>query len=655
MSNSIFQSSDDPWENGWATNDNGNNNSTSANSNNLGSSPSIPIYGSGSTYITSSQLLNTNDDLDDELEHSQQITNIPESYLKVHSALSERILSVNDLETLIFDKLIAHEYFNNLQKLRILDIIYDNNLLPLSIANNFYQILGLIGLEIDSPGTGDFVTLRFKLNKLPEFSSAMVDLLIEFNDSSNNNDFIDPLNVNSPSEKGLDPILKVHSSTAGGLLGGTNNPNGDPSSSDNYVDNSYMNKYVTEIRDKFKPLITAFDLVKIKEVPEKEGLLFKHINYIITHDLKLNTTTPAGTKKVIRRYSDFVWLLEFLLEKYPFRVIPGLPPKKFTVGSSPDSQFLQRRRRGLHRFLNQLVKHPILREEPVVVTFLTVPTDISTWRKQAKIDSSIEFKGEKISTNFINVIWPKIGVEFLKNWSSAEHSITKLIEVWTKIVLLVERYEKRQQQISYDNGKFVEMLNQFKTLNTRIYPNENEVLLGENANKDDINLINDSLGFIGEFFNKSCQSLIDESYSINTIILEKFKNYLDYLYSLQELFERTKKLSINNIDLLEKRIKENELRYNKLSTEDAEVKGTDLAKLRQIIINDKQEIFQQLNRDWLIKNCCFEEFLMFQETQYLISEVWVDWSKGRFKFSEKFMGLQENLNNEISNDMPLSR
>ncbi|KAK6201615.1 Mvp1 protein [Scheffersomyces amazonensis] len=652
MSNSIFRSSDDPWENGWAQED----------SQEATTSSSLPIYGGtsgglgASTYMTSSQLLNTNtnvsDDIDEEADYSHHITNIPETYLKLHAALSEKLLSVNDLEQLVFSKVIAGEYITNLQKLRILDIVYDNNLLPLSIANNFYEALGLIALEVEAPGTGDFVTLQFRLNNLPELPVALVDSILNIDEET----FTDPLNVkgvigkNSEESEFSDPLLKDHSST---FL--RSNDSQKSSQDDTFVDNSYMNKYITEIRDKFKPLIAANDLVKIKEVPEKEGLLFKHINYIITHELKLHLNGPAGTKKVIRRYSDFVWLLEFLLQKYPFRVIPGLPPKKFTVGSSPDSQFLQRRRRGLHRFLNQLVKHPILINEPVVISFLTVPTDISAWRKQAKIDYSIEFKGEKISTTFINSIWPKIGVEFLKNWDGAEKSVTKLIEIWTKLVLLVERYEKRQQQISYDNGKFVEMLNHFKNLNTSIYPNENEILLADNSNKDDINVLNDSLGFVGEYFNKSCQTLVDESYSINTVILEKFKNYLDYLYSLQELFERTKKLSINNIELLERRIKDNEARYNKLSTEDADAKGTDLAKLRQIIINDKQEIFQQLNRDWLIKNCCLEEFLMFQETQYLISEIWVEWSKGRFRFSEKLMGISENLNNEISNDMPLSR
>lgn len=291
-----------------------------------------------------------------------------------------------------------------------------------------------------------------------------------------------------------------------------------------------------------------------------------------------------------------------------------------------------------------------------MVTFLSVPTELATWRKQARIDYSLEFKGEKILTNFINAIWPTIGEEFLGDWRRCETSITKLIEVWTKVVILVERHEKRQQQIAFDNNKFVEMLTKFSDMNDMVYPHkevENRVISANN--RDDVNLINDSLGSVSAFFNKSSQILIDESYTINTTILEKFKNYLDYLYSLQELFERSKRLSVNTIPQLQKKIQDNEARYAKLNTDDVDIKGSELAKLRQVMINDKQEIFQQLNKDWLIKNCCFEEFVLFQETQYLISEIWMDWCKGRHQFQDKFSSLYDNLNKEIAHDMPLSR
>lgn len=292
----------------------------------------------------------------------------------------------------------------------------------------------------------------------------------------------------------------------------------------------------------------------------------------------------------------------------------------------------------------------------MVVSFLTVPTDLNSWRKQAQIDYSLEFKGIKILPQFMNSIWPAIGEDFLSKWKDTESSIQKLIEVWTKLVLLIERYERRQQQIAYDNKKFVEMLDKFQDLNNTLYPHLDEKdSIISNINNSDLTAINSSLTSASELFTNSSQVIIDETFAINTSVLEKFKNYLDYLYSLVELFERSRRLSTNNIPALQNRIKENEQSYTNISNQEADIKGSDLAKLKQIIINDKQEMFQQLNKDWLIKECCLHEYLMFQETQYLVSELWIEWSKGRTKFQSKIANLFESMDNVIANDMPLSR
>ena len=73
---------------------------------------------------------------------------------------------------------------------------------------------------------------------------------------------------------------------------------------------------------------------------------------------------------MVRRYSDFVWLAETLAKRYPFRLIPPLPPKK--LGASSDEQFMEERRRGLLRFINFIGHHPVLRNDETVIDFLTV-------------------------------------------------------------------------------------------------------------------------------------------------------------------------------------------------------------------------------------------------------------------------------------------
>lgn len=246
-----------------------------------------------------------------------------------------------------------------------------------------------------------------------------------------------------------------------------------------------------------------------------------------------------------------------------------------------------------------------------------------------------------------------MGEQFLAQWRRAEAVLPRLIDVWTKLVVLVERHEKRQQQVLADNSKFVEMLNRFTAVDNALYPHKDTDKPMAGLNREDTLALNDSLANVSAFFDKTTTLLVDESYDINTTVLERFKNYLDYLYSLQELFERSKRLLINLIPQLQQKIQDSEARYEKLSKDGADVKGSEVFKLKQAIVNDKQEMFQQLNKDWLIKSCCFEELVGFQETQFLVLEAWADWCKGRYKFQEKYVLLFQELNEQVVPYMPL--
>lgn len=328
---------------------------------------------------------------------------------------------------------------------------------------------------------------------------------------------------------------------------------------------------------------------------------------------------------------------------------------QFAVRSSSDPLFLQRRRRSLQRFLNQLVRHPSFRQEPVVVSFLSVPTDLTNWRRQAKIDYSIEFKGLKTLTFFINSVWPSLKDDFLKNWGATQRHIGTWIVMWTKIVMLIERYEKRQQQIASDKIKFASILSNMTSFDHNIYPHDDaENSKIADSNRADMVSLNQSLGQVSTFFTKSSQNLIEESYAINTSVLETFKSYLDYLYSLQEFYERAKRLLANNIVQLQSHIQECEKKYATISSEDADARGTKLSRLKQTLINEKQELFQQLNRDWLIKNCVLEEYLLFQETHYFISLMWAEWCKGRINFQDKQSSVYDILHNLVEDDLPFS-
>lgn len=63
------------------------------------------------------------------------------------------------------------------------------------------------------------------------------------------------------------------------------------------------------------------ETVTVTLLPEKEGMfMFQHHNYEVK--------SARRASSVVRRYSDFVWLLDCLHKRYPFRALPLLPPKR---------------------------------------------------------------------------------------------------------------------------------------------------------------------------------------------------------------------------------------------------------------------------------------------------------------------------------------
>lgn len=77
-----------------------------------------------------------------------------------------------------------------------------------------------------------------------------------------------------------------------------------------------------------------------------------------------------------RRYSDFVWLLDCLQKRYPFRLLPSLPPKSIQYQGhfiGQDEGFLDRRKKGLERCLNVLINHPVIKLDGILASFLNEP------------------------------------------------------------------------------------------------------------------------------------------------------------------------------------------------------------------------------------------------------------------------------------------
>ena len=109
-------------------------------------------------------------------------------------------------------------------------------------------------------------------------------------------------------------------------------------------------------------------------------------------------------------------LYDALLKRYPFRQIPLMPPKRLALNGhylSTEADFIERRRRGLSRFMNSIVRHPVLRDDDIVVAFITVPT------VPLSCNSWVDFRNLLSGGNQRQFRWSKnsLIVNYLQTWN----------------------------------------------------------------------------------------------------------------------------------------------------------------------------------------------------------------------------------------------
>ncbi|KAL6942460.1 hypothetical protein ACO0QE_003635 [Hanseniaspora vineae] len=433
---------------------------------------------------------------------------------------------------------------------------------------------------------------------------------------------------------------------------------GDGEDSDNEddaeINDDDFKVWLASIRRLYNPLY--YDLISIEELPEREGLLFKHTNYLVkyhsgqpnankTAEATRHTDSAVGESgssrgKVVRRYSDFVWLQSVLLKKYPFRLVPELPQKM--IGSqNTDPVFLERRRLGLARFANLVLKHPVLKNDDLVITFLTVPTDLSSWRKNAQYDTTEEFLDKKIDRGFIKMWRPR----FSKYWNDLDNSLDLSLEYWTKITVLIERYERRQRAAAQERYFLKQTLSKFSSESTKkLYPLDSHGL---------VNDINEHLGYVGKHLESCVDLTLKENEEVKETLSEKFKTFIEILFSMKGLFERYKMLAGNNVLQLQRRVELNEEKL-KIMREKADIKGATYDKLEDNITEDKKTIAEQINRAWLIKECILEEFAIFHETMFLITNLFQKWAVLYSKYSDLTSNEWDKLLSRLES-MPTNR
>lgn len=369
---------------------------------------------------------------------------------------------------------------------------------------------------------------------------------------------------------------------------------------------------------------------------------------------------------LMRIYIFFQFLFFLHLLQYPF--LTSFPPFPFpTIVNghhlSADATFLENRRRGLIRFTNFLIRHPVLSQEQLVIMFLTVPTELSVWRKQATISIVDEYttRLQSLSAAQIKEIESSLPPSLEQTFETVRSGLRKSAEIYIGLCSLVERLGKRQEGLSGEFGRFAQALDELTDVSEATYA----------IDTGDIPGLNEGLRFVGKFLGNAQGLLVDESKGWEEGLLEDLKRQRDGLVAMREMFDRRERMSSDAVPSLEKRIAAAEKRIEIIKARPdppgpssssvssgvggsggggssssggltsiigtggtSSTKEMDIKKQQEQIKKDREGIVECLARRVLVKEGLRDELLYFHSSQYHVARLHQDWAQERVKYAE---------------------
>ncbi|XP_015182254.1 PREDICTED: sorting nexin-8-like [Polistes dominula] len=263
--------------------------------------------------------------------------------------------------------------------------------------------------------------------------------------------------------------------------------------------------------------ICNLDSIEVNLVPEKKGIFLKHVEYQVT--------SKRFNSVVCRRYNDFVSLHELLLARFPYRLIPKLPPKKM-VGAN--SQFLEERRRSLLRFLTLIARHPVVNKDPILHFFLTYAGE-ETQHKIREVFRRVldEFATSELSSRAKELVPPETLTEF----ANSRDQIRVILLGITRLKNIADCLAIRTHTYSVD---MEELGTQLNTLACEPHGTSSWVTGGSTLWED----LKKGFHVISKEFNILSSKALQQAVREETIICERLNFLLDILVAHRVLCER---------------------------------------------------------------------------------------------------------------------
>ncbi|KAI9302450.1 hypothetical protein BJ944DRAFT_269917 [Cunninghamella echinulata] len=150
-----------------------------------------------------------------------------------------------------------------------------------------------------------------------------------------------------------------------------------------------------------------------------------------------------------RRFQDFVWLYNVLYVHFPACIVPPLPDKhrlEYVKGDRFSTDFVEKRRASLERFLQRIERHPILSRSQYFIMFLESPefNDASARALRDGQDTVIDSIGDSLLNAFAKIKKPD------QQFVDMKERVDRLEENFSLLEKTLTRTNKRTEDLSRD-------------------------------------------------------------------------------------------------------------------------------------------------------------------------------------------------------------
>lgn len=294
-----------------------------------------------------------------------------------------------------------------------------------------------------------------------------------------------------------------------------------------------------------------------------------------------------------------------------------------------DSAFLERRRRGLQRFLTFLVNHPSLSTDPLVTTFLSEPSDLATWRTHHA--SSLHLVEEAVTRRLTPQEEMSIPQDLDDQLAGVRKRLPLVIEHWSRVCAAAERIQRRREAQAGDFTRVQVGLGSAIESDRPGSASTQIVVIGAqrpatpepNWRLDELRKVEEEVEHVAHHVGRHAEILDSRARSFSLHTYEKLRAHRDLYSDFAALFSRYDRHAGDSVDKkLRPRVDQLVKKLEALREDPDRKPGweEDAAKIMNQIEQDRNGIEQLLKRRVFIRYCLWVEWVFAMKWATVLGE-----------------------------------